>query len=77
MLAQSADSGQSQYNDKGAMLTGGTYLASNGSVVWKGLGFSANGRKALFDSIPTFKIKHYYFEYYLQRATLNRNCASI
>ena len=25
------------------MLTGGTYLASNGSVVWKGLGFSANG----------------------------------
>ena len=25
------------------MLTGGTYLAPNGSVVWKGLGFSANG----------------------------------
>ena len=25
------------------MLTGGTYLAKNGSVVWKGFGFSANG----------------------------------
>lgn len=25
------------------MLDGGTYLAPNGSVVWKGLGFSANG----------------------------------
>ena len=25
------------------MLTGGTYLAPNGSVVWKGMGFSANG----------------------------------
>ena len=35
--------GQSQYNEKGAMLTGGTYLAPNGSVIWKGLGFSANG----------------------------------
>ena len=43
VLAQSADSGQSQYNEKGAMLTGGTYLAPNGSVVWKGFGFSANG----------------------------------
>lgn len=43
VLAQSADSGQSQYNEKGAMLTGGTYLAPNGSVIWKGLGFSANG----------------------------------
>ena len=43
MLAQSADSGQSQYNEKGAMLTGGTYLAPNGSVIWKGFGFSANG----------------------------------
>ena len=35
--------GQSQYNEKGAMLTGGTYLAPNGTVIWKGLGFSANG----------------------------------
>ena len=43
VLAQSADSGQPQYNEKGAMLTGGTYLAPNGSVVWKGFGFSANG----------------------------------
>lgn len=43
VLAQSADSGQSQYNEKGAMLTGGTYLAPNGSVIWKGFGFSANG----------------------------------
>ncbi|KAF6240047.1 hypothetical protein HO173_001657 [Letharia columbiana] len=43
VLAQSADSGQSPYNEKGAMLTGGTYLAPNGSVVWKGFGFSANG----------------------------------
>ena len=43
VLAQSADSGQSQYNEKGAMLTGGTYLAPNGSVVWRGFGFSANG----------------------------------
>lgn len=25
------------------MLTGGTYLAPNGTVIWKGLGFSANG----------------------------------
>ena len=25
------------------MLTGGTYLTPNGSVLWKGLGFSANG----------------------------------
>ena len=25
------------------MLTGGTYLIPNGSVLWKGLGFSANG----------------------------------
>ncbi len=25
------------------MLTGGTYLAPNGSVVWRGFGFSANG----------------------------------
>ena len=43
VLAQSADSGQSAYNEKGAMLTGGTYLAPNGSVVWRGFGFSANG----------------------------------
>lgn len=43
MLAQSVDSGQSGYNAKGAELTGGTYRGSNGSVVWKGLGFSANG----------------------------------
>ena len=25
------------------MLTGGTYLAPNASVLWKGFGFSANG----------------------------------
>ena len=43
MLAQSADSGQTEYNAKGAMLMGGTYLAPNGSVIWKGFGFSANG----------------------------------
>lgn len=43
VLAQSIDSNQSQYNEKGAMLTGGTYLAPNGSVIWKGFGFSANG----------------------------------
>ena len=43
VLAQSTDSGQSEYNEKGAMLTGGTYLAPNGSVLWKGFGFSANG----------------------------------
>lgn len=43
MIAQSADSGQSKYNAKGAELTGGTYLAPNESVVWRGLGFSANG----------------------------------
>jgi len=43
VIAQSADSGQSQYNDKGALLYGGTYIAENGSVIWKGLGFSANG----------------------------------
>ena len=43
VLGQSADSGQPRYNEKGAMLTGGTFLAPNGSVVWKGFGFSANG----------------------------------
>jgi len=43
VLAQSADSGQLEYNEKGAMLMGGTYLAPNGSVVWRGFGFSANG----------------------------------
>jgi hypothetical protein len=43
VIAQSADSGQSQYNDKGALLYGGTFIAENGSVIWKGLGFSANG----------------------------------
>lgn len=43
MLAQSADSGQSEYETHGAMLTGGTYIATNGSVVWRGFGFSANG----------------------------------
>ena len=43
VLAQSADSGQAEYNEKGAMLTGATYLAPNGSVVWRGFGFSANG----------------------------------
>jgi hypothetical protein len=43
VIAQSADSGQSEYNEKGAMLSGGTYLAKNGSVTWKGLGYSANG----------------------------------
>lgn len=43
MLAQSIDSGQSEYNSKGAELTGGTYLAPNGTVVWSGFGFSANG----------------------------------
>jgi len=43
VLAQSADSGQSEYNEKGAMLMGGTYIAPNGSVVWRGFGFSANG----------------------------------
>ncbi|MCJ1226239.1 hypothetical protein MMC12_002889 [Toensbergia leucococca] len=43
VIAQSADSGQSQYNEKGALLYGGTYVAVNGSIVWKGLGFSANG----------------------------------
>ena len=43
MLAQSVDSGQFKYNEKGAELTGGTYLEPNSSVVWRGLGFSANG----------------------------------
>jgi hypothetical protein len=42
VIAQSAESGQPKYNIKGAMLAGGTYLAPNGSVIWKGLGFSAN-----------------------------------
>lgn len=42
MVTQSADWGQSEYNIKGAMLAGGTYLALNGSMTWKGLGFSAN-----------------------------------
>ena len=43
MLAQSADSGQSEYNSKEAELTGGTYLALNASVVWRGFEFRANG----------------------------------
>ena len=43
MIAQSADSGQSEYNSKGALLYGGAYIAANGSIIWKGLGFSANG----------------------------------
>ena len=43
VIAQSADSGQSQYNAKGALLSGGAYIAGNGSVMWKGLGFSQNG----------------------------------
>ena len=25
------------------MLMGGTYIATNGSIIWKGLGFSQNG----------------------------------
>ena len=43
VIAQSADSGQSEYNEKGALLSGGVYQAPNSSIVWKGLGFSANG----------------------------------
>lgn len=43
VIAQSADSGQSEYNEKGALLYGGVYQAPNSSIVWKGLGFSANG----------------------------------
>ena len=43
VIAQSADSGQNEYNEKGALLYGGVYQAPNSSVVWKGLGFSANG----------------------------------
>ena len=43
MIAQSADSGQSRYNDKGALLYGTAYVAANGSVTWKGAGLSANG----------------------------------
>lgn len=43
VIAQSADSGQSQYNIKGALLYGGAYAAANGSIIWKGLGFSQNG----------------------------------
>ena len=43
VIAQSADSGQSEYNEKGALLYGGVYQGLNGSVIWKGLGFSANG----------------------------------
>jgi hypothetical protein len=43
VIAQSADSGQNEYNEKGALLYGGAYQAPNSSIVWKGLGFSANG----------------------------------
>ena len=43
VIAQSADSGQYQYNRKGALLYGGVYLERNGSVIWRGLGMSANG----------------------------------
>ncbi|MCJ1320450.1 hypothetical protein MMC15_005789 [Xylographa vitiligo] len=43
VIAQSADSGQFEYNEKGALLYGGAYVAANGSIIWKGLGFSANG----------------------------------
>jgi len=42
MVAQSADWGQPEYNIKGVVLAGGTYLTLNGLVIWKGLSFSAN-----------------------------------
>lgn len=43
VIAQSADSGQNEYNEKGALLFGGTFVAPNGTIICKGLGFSANG----------------------------------
>lgn len=43
VIAQSTDSGQIEYNEKGALLYGGVYQAPNNSIVWKGFGFSANG----------------------------------
>ena len=33
VIAQSADSGQSEYNEKGALLYGGVYQAPNSSVI--------------------------------------------
>lgn len=42
VLAQTAY-GHPPYTSVGAVLTGGVYIAGNGSVVWEGFGFSATG----------------------------------
>ena len=43
VLAKSWDSGQSSFNTNGAILNGGVYKGTDGSIIWKGLGFSQNG----------------------------------
>ncbi|KLO13608.1 hypothetical protein SCHPADRAFT_940268 [Schizopora paradoxa] len=68
-IAQSADSGQNGiFNEKGALLYGGVYFAPNGSVEWRGLGFSANGPfDAAFALSPDGKDANGFFTFRAQK----------